>query len=319
MREGIHYRCPSCDDRSPFGSDCPRCEVPMLDEHGNAALPLPAGALAERKPLTDDEAILLSIAAIVVITGVLSSLVGPAIALATGALVVVGWRVYPHVSLLGLGDRARSLLRRGWARVGPRLPGRRRRGTDLPLERIVEVEPGPCRIRGAVTVLRPVLESYGAYRRTHVYRELVPTGFDDVEPVMSPKRFEEERHGCGRIAVSDGQGVALLDEDALRIVGYPEDDIALVDGTEVEVIGHATVLSTEASLDELPNDYRSAPRALLFDGTPATPLLVRPLRGALRFERGTMCEPQRAAQRKAAGEATGSHRVRAASPLQTSS
>jgi len=154
------------------------------------------------------------------------------------------------------------------------LNARRRaaRAFRRPLSRVADVSDSPAHIRGVVEVLEPVRHpdagEVGVYllrRRDH--------------------GVLETRLACGKLLVRDETGVALLDDDFFSLLpplgqhplAHSELDIIVRAGDTLEVIGPAQ----RRTVPELPladeGGYRSAPSALVFDGSTSEPLSLRPL------------------------------------------
>lgn len=153
----------------------------------------------------------------------------------------------------------------------------------IELSPIGDAKAGRARIRGTVHVLRGVHDGLAAVfqrvRETHKW--MVEVVHDDqlVSEEMRETTITDTSE-CGRFAVVDDTGVAIVDDDAFviwslkqKLAAYEGGALALRDGAEVEIIGPATkgVAPEAASLvRESSSSYRSgrSDSALLFDGTP---------------------------------------------------
>lgn len=140
------------------------------------------------------------------------------------------------------------------------------------LRAIVDAEGDRVRVRGRVRTIRPVPTPRGDLVAAFRARR--------VEPGGEPRRRLEvvETAACGRFAVDDGSGVAIVDDDAFALepldVAAAAEIVALRDGDLVEVVGPAT--RTPAPADA-PGGPGSDQTALVFDGRPDAPVLLVPL------------------------------------------
>lgn len=256
----------------------------MVDESGNRALPVPAGPLAERERLDEMSTSMLwrliYYPLSFLLLGVVYYLLIPleyarfiAIALFPAWFGVALW----------LGKRPRG--GRAIASTDRRLLNRMKR---LPLRSIDSIDEGTCRIRGRVSVLRPTLGDYGAYRRIHRERALGLTDIGLLRTITNDRIYEELRHSCGRLAILDDSGVAIVDDDALRIVGAKGETVALIEGSEVEVAGRAKRSSSIDDRHGLPAGYREGESVLVFDGDANQPVVVRAIAGSVAVDDGLL-------------------------------
>jgi hypothetical protein len=92
---------------------------------------------------------------------------------------------------------------------------------------------------------------------------------------------------CGRFAVVDDSGVAVVDDDAFDLWGSSfiragkARVLTVADGCEVEILGPAHLANEpEAEWHEGEADYRRAKRVLRFEGTPKRRVLIWVVRAA---------------------------------------
>ena len=259
MREGREFRCPECGTTSPVGVACSPCKVPMIDENGNPPLkPMPRIPNFVVSPWTGGGAALGFLGYVVI------SMIQPgrhATGMLLGGLAILAAGA---VSLfLGVTQPGR-VLRTGQARRRTRA-ARELGRIDAPSP-IAQVEDGLVRVRGKVKVLRAV----------HAPKS--------GEPVAAYET-EDEREG-GRFAIVDETGVAIVDDDCFELWSWDASANRpgrcggqVCDGALVEAIGPAVrrPVPDIAGLAADPS-YREASRALVFDGTTETPVLLLPPR-----------------------------------------
>lgn len=84
---------------------------------------------------------------------------------------------------------------------------------------------------------------------------------------------------CGRLAVVDTTGVAIIDDDCFVIEDHrvPFSSAAIRDGDLVEVVGVGRRMPAEDLTPIAVLGYRQARTALVFDGTPRRPIVLRAL------------------------------------------
>jgi len=249
VREGKRFSCPQCGETSPYGVTCPRCSTVMIDENGNPPLKpkLPRPSFLPSGWTISGSGFLFLGYLLVRSGGVLSAsdwgMVGFAF---SGSAFSFAMRVVlPRVRA-----GARAALRRAAARE---------RIAAVPSAPIAAAAGGRARIRGRVKILRP------------------------CEGPTFSAAFQKEvgEQDCGRFAVVDGSGVAIVDDDVFEIwtkrtTEFAPDDAGgvVLDGAEVEVIGRAAVAEAAdvATLGE--GRYRESPQALVFDGHPDDPVVL---------------------------------------------
>lgn len=145
--------------------------------------------------------------------------------------------------------------------------------------------PGRLRIRGRVRVLEPV--DLGGVpcaawwsRRVEVERR-----FDGLSRSGRPVHIFEERQDCGRLAVVDETGAAIVAgtqaalwcEDASAVFGPQGGVLRVADGDMVEVVGDARLARIPDARKINPAGYREAASCPLFDRAPLV-LLREPRR-----------------------------------------
>jgi hypothetical protein len=164
-------------------------------------------------------------------------------------------------------------MRRAFERAGPE-------------STIAEADDRP-RIRGRVTILQPVAGPDGdaaAFRARDVHDVEETVRRSGGRPNAVTKRYVTERYRCGRFAVDDGTGWAIVDDEAFELwrdggMAFGADDALVVsEGDEVEVTGPAHRKQI-AEYGETAG-YRGKEQALVFDGSMADPIFVRLLEQA---------------------------------------
>jgi hypothetical protein len=154
-----------------------------------------------------------------------------------------------------------------------------------PVTPIVDVD-GVAHVRGKVIALSTIDGPHGpvvALRTREVYDDIqLVMGRRGLEP--STKRHMIEHAECGRFAVDDGTGVAIVDDDAFILwseVGmrlHDESAITVSEGEEVEVAG-------VARREDVPNlppaaaNFRERRQTLVLDGTAKQPVIIKVLDG----------------------------------------
>ncbi|MBI2898367.1 MAG: hypothetical protein HYY06_32755 [Deltaproteobacteria bacterium] len=247
MREGSRFQCPECGTTSPIGISCDRCRVPMIDENGNPPL---RPALPRPKWVTS----MWTVSGAIVIGGGWFLLrvssereVIPGLFLASLAVMALGLALIALGAFIPRARDHRELVGR-LARVE-----RLKRGAAL-ASSIAGAQPGLVRVRGRVKVLAPAPHS-GAGTSCAAFQ-------------TSPSEKE-----CGRFAVLDGGGVALVDDDCFEVWRGGDNRGEVTEGTEIEVIGGASLAPVpEAAL--LVTAYRQDQKVLVFNGTLETPVLL---------------------------------------------
>lgn len=244
VRNTHPFKCPRCGESAGGAPRCLRCDVDLLDANG----------------------------------------VPP---LAPRPRIIKGWF---------LGLRRRWLLQPG---VKARL---HKAGPVTPIKEAS----GSCHVRGVARLLtpleHPLLGKVGAYRLQHdnnvtSHHDAVVMVDDSAGPVLfgtydqhlgvqSVSTFAsqiEETSACGRFAVVDETGIAIVDDDAFDVgrVGTPFDSsgvnrfVAVRDGEPVEIIGPARRGHASDAVP-LQHDagYRDTGEVLLFDGTAEDRVLI---------------------------------------------
>ncbi len=171
-------------------------------------------------------------------------------------------------------------LRGRWRR---RRFGNFRRATALTT--IAAARDGLCRVRGLAHVLRPAsgprgahVGAFAAQRVSEMDAGLAPVSYRyGGESRLVIVRVELTMR-CGRFAVVDDSGVAIVDDDCFFVDyadGQPLEErgagVAVVtDGAPVELLGPARwrPASDTKEIALHRGGYRAAPAALVFDGTP---------------------------------------------------
>jgi hypothetical protein len=111
----------------------------------------------------------------------------------------------------------------------------------------------------------------------------LPLAGNELFPYNPRRKSVTEFSECGRFAVVDDSGVALVDDDCFEIwsldTEHPrlfEDEIlGAFDGAVVEVFGPATWINNhQLGLLAPTNSYRSSPRILAFNGRPEAVVTV---------------------------------------------
>lgn len=270
MRYAPPFSCLECDVSSDEPDTCRTCGASLVDTNGVAALlphdeqefvPHMVGTVTALAALG---ALFLTASAVFLMIEDVREILLTRVSLAAA----VAWLVF-GVS----GFIHRRLSAAGGTR------SRRARATRdaSPLRSIAAHDDGVCRVRGRARVLRPAVgetEVAAYYRR---YLEPLQGGAN-ARLVLDAMR-------CGRFAVVDDTGVAVVDDDALLIwslvVRLPSDEegeITFRDGQTVEVIGPARWEEPEDTreLRAAVVGYRGEHRAgaLVFHGSPDAPLLV---------------------------------------------
>ncbi|HJL16482.1 MAG TPA: hypothetical protein RMH99_12545 [Sandaracinaceae bacterium LLY-WYZ-13_1] len=170
-------------------------------------------------------------------------------------------------------DGARGFqLRRQLRAVGPPRPIGRSRS-------------GRCRVRGRVKVLEPVDLDGASCAAWWSRRVEVERRFDGLSRSGRPVHIFEERQACGRLAVVDETGLAIVDgaraglwcESTFAVFGPRGGVLRVRDGDLVEVVGHARRAFVPDVGRLAPSGYRSAGSRLLFDRAPLV-LLREPRR-----------------------------------------
>lgn len=153
---------------------------------------------------------------------------------------------------------------------------------------------GRCHVRGRVHVLQPVelepeLRAGALLSRRRRGDSAKVEVVRDGRPVMTTvsRTYIEERTACGRFAVIDDTGVAIVDDDAFEVwsLGPPlgstgDGMLAACDGDEVEILGPAEpglapeVRDIPAKIVKEAGYRDAAPRALLFDGKARDRVLI---------------------------------------------
>lgn len=268
MRNVPPFRCAGCGAESDYSSQCEECEQPYLDALGQPAVRPPV----QRRNIPAWSPFTWLVGAVAVLLTIGGALLERS---HFGAYAALAWTV---VTFLG---PARSLWR--WIR-SPNHRYRRRAKEAVQraaLEPIARAADGICRIRGRVRVLRSapgedarVGAAFRRVRSTHSYVEVRENRSVTIRVTSMTDTAE-----CGRFAVIDESGVAIVDDDAFMVWTLArrvpsERDAALLveDGDVVEVVGPARRGHDEdaAGLHAPSGAYRDGPpaHALIFDGRP---------------------------------------------------
>lgn len=283
MRNAPPYRCPGCGAESDYPSRCDECEELYLDARGrpNVRPHVERWSVPRlRGPMIGVLLFALFVSGqVAMVTAWEGELQLDLFTIAAGALWaaffgMLGWRLLGSMRASNLRAGARAAL------------------ASLPARPVAEATGGRCRVRGRVRVLRPAADedaSVGAaFRRvktSHSYKVQVydRRGHRDVTRVET---VVTETAECGRFAVIDASGVAIVDDDAFRVWsrsgrGLPafRDGAFLArEGEEVEIVGPARAGEAEEVRDLAPagSGYREGPptAALIFDGTPDDPVWI---------------------------------------------
>lgn len=257
-RRGTRYECPRCGDSNPFGTQCPHCEVPLLDENG--LVPPPSEEIVmESGPHIVEPLVTLPV------FGDTSWLVGRSPGNA-------------FVFFFGYALRAwRWVLRRARAIVLRKAQCNEMK-TVSSVVHIARATDGVVRVRGRVQVLQPVTAPNGMgacaafFWRTRTKQRCTCSPW-----CVSTTTVLTTRRACGRFVVFDSSGAALVDDDFFELdtrgstltATDETGGIVLYDGDEVEVIGPAARQSPLARGVVIQSTFREAPSLLVFDGRPS--------------------------------------------------
>jgi hypothetical protein len=144
-------------------------------------------------------------------------------------------------------------------------------------------------VRGRLKVTRAVRESprgpVGAYlvitRHVISHRETFKDQDGNERSVVHSQRVQAVDAACGRFAVIDDTGVAVVDDDAFDLWGAAfvrdgdREVLEITNGMLVDVHGPARFSDEpEAELADQPGAYRTRPRVLLFDARQDSRLLI---------------------------------------------
>lgn len=251
MREGKRFECPQCGEVSPIGVSCARCDTTMIDENGNPPL----------KPKLPRP-----------------SFVTSGWTIAGGAFTFGGWMVFrqagqqgaihPTAGLVGFALIAAGLASFGLNFSFPRWVARR----DADARRIRALST-LGRAGDVVPIGAAAREIVRIRGRVHVIRAsstVAEAGAD----FPSPAELD-----CGRFAIVDPTGVAVVDDDCFEIWSRTDgrpDHLGgrVLHGMMVEVVGKARVEDAPDTGSIGESGYRESPKALVFDGRPDAPVVV---------------------------------------------
>jgi hypothetical protein len=185
--------------------------------------------------------------------------------------------------VIGVGKWRRSHfreLRRRDRRV------RRWQADAGPVRAIADAQPGLCRLRGVARILRGA-EHYpelGAYLAWSVGAMESRTVDAEGREMRTMTGTFSERAGCGRFAITDGSGVAIVDAttdfEIWRMAGgFLEQRFSgaleVRDGSEVEIVAVGRRAPAADDARELANaGYRERGQNLLLESTPDRPVLI---------------------------------------------
>ena len=281
------FSCPQCGDMPLAGNTCTRCGVELLDAEGTPLLAprlwqdlLQASSAGEWRWHLFGAAVLMFGASL----GCDS----------IGAAAMSGLLLLGAVALAGLcGASFYRLHQAEKTRSRPEDAQQRREARiKAVLEHAGSVQPiataqGLCRIRGTVHVIRPtsLQASLSAGAVLRCRRRYINTRYERVsrDDEIHPARtivdyydvsYLEQEEECGRFAVIDDTGLAIVDDDAFDIVGRggkaPSGEalLAALAGTVVEVAGPTKrVDAPDVAHLARAEGYRGANRQpLMFDG-----------------------------------------------------
>lgn len=266
MRNRLPFRCPVCGADLGSATTCVRCRTEGRDAAGNA----PARRQVPRRAVQGWWTWWL----------VLVPTVGIVIVLQARASAVLSpWTLGASIAGAVLTSFALTFLARwrsteAWLRErSERSQAERRRERGGVLRAIVDADGGDLvRVRGRVRTIRPVPTPKGELVAAFRARR--------VETVGDRGRLEVvETTACGRLAVDDGSGVAIVDDDAFTLepldVATAAEVVALRDGDLVEIVGPATRVPAPA---DIPGGGPGPEQtALVFDGRPEALVLLVPL------------------------------------------
>ncbi|MCC7536414.1 MAG: hypothetical protein IT379_09380 [Deltaproteobacteria bacterium] len=261
--------CPRCDRRYRHEVICPKCHIRMLDERLDREPVLDVSELVER---VDTRKLAVGAIAGVALASNVATLVGGPIVGIGACLAILGatlgvssaGRLAWHVRVI----RHRRAARRALETAGPVTPAR-------------DASDGHAHVRGTVRVLRTVTAPSG--EAVAAYRWDVPSTLAcgcsaTCEHVLDYRRVEAR---CGRLAVVDATGVAVLDDDCfLMCSADPTTDrgetLVVRHGDTLEVVGPARRGEAPDARSLAPGaGYRAASHdALLFDGSTDTPVIA---------------------------------------------
>jgi len=236
MHAGHSYRCPQCGEEFAADVTCFRCDIFPVDENGNCPPPT-----FSREDLSA--------------RGSASGTDGDFFF----ALAAVG-----ELSVRALAREVRGLNRRRHAR----------RKLHVPLLAIGDVHDTPAHIRGVVEVIEPVhhpeLGEVALYLRRR--------------KETKPSAAFETNCACGKLIIRDETGAALLDDDFFVLLPRPghhpmarsDVDIVVRQGDTLEVAGPAARQPRPELMQAEQSGYRSSSTMVVFDGSSADLLTIRP-------------------------------------------
>lgn len=231
------------------------------------------GRLTRREPVADEELSALAALTLGSAAGVPGMLAAGPVGLLLGVAAAASVFGYAEVRRWLERDGARGFrLRRELRRAGP--------PSAVGLTR-----PGRARIRGRVRVLEPVDLGSTPCAAWWSRRVEVERRFDGLSRSGRPVHIFEERQDCGRLAIVDETGAAIVAgpratlwcEDAFALFGPRGGLLRVADGDLVEVVGHARLARTPDARRLGRAGYREAGSCLLFDRAPLV-LLREPRR-----------------------------------------
>lgn len=242
-RAGKSYTCPRCGEESVHPVTCHRCDILPVDEKGHTPPPLFEREVLFRKPAEP------------ILEGQQNGL---------AELAALG-----GFAFASLARQVRELNRRR----------RLRARFQTPASQIAAAADGDVHVQGTIEVLEPVMHRHGGDVAAYLFRIRETTHQGESDAAV------ETQLACGKFLVRDETGAALVDDDYIAILPKHGDpfpasgnvDVRLHAGDRVQVVGRAE----RRALPELPNvgraGFREAPKILVFDGTPDSLLVIRPL------------------------------------------
>ncbi|MBX3274222.1 MAG: hypothetical protein KF729_28405 [Sandaracinaceae bacterium] len=286
MRNVPPFRCEGCGAESGYPSRCDACDQDYVDARGRPNVR--PHVVRRRVPaVRGPMAIAAALGAFVTLQVLFVTWTGGTLRLDMfSAVAALAWVVF-----LGLGARWLAFRLGDGSRAARR--GARAALAAVRATPIAEARDGRARVSGRVSVLSPatdeaadVAAALRRQRSTHTWTEEVSTR-GGIRQVTRSETTITETAECGRFAVIDETGVAIVDDDAFRLWsrsgrGLPaarDGVLAARDGARVEIVGPAR-LGDAPEVTELSGalgpGYRAGPatRALLFDGTPDDPVWI---------------------------------------------
>jgi len=278
MRNVPPFECPRCGESMAPLARCARCNVWPRDRQGAPPLPPTAERLLPppeyRVPTAG-----VAVVALIVAAG-------------TQVWLGIGW----IPALVAVGLIAAPLLRTHLARrASPFARMLRRHASSRGPHPIARSSGETAHVRGRVRVSRAVRESpsgpLGAYlviRDDSVTVRLTHTDADGHETYgFAHGGGDTVEAACGRFAVIDDTGVAVVDDDAFDLWGTSfirvgkDRVLTVADGCEVEILGPAHLASEpEVEWQAGETSYRGPRRVLRFEGNAKQRVLIWVVRAA---------------------------------------